>query len=160
MVEVTLAAAQRATGPSLGSICASALVVAVARTIGKSALLAKRASPDSHPSAGRGSLTLSAHDPGDEPPGQRPSRPADVPLGAHPLVWLLRWRARARKRVRARLRRDHGRGVLAIGAARRRTRGTKTPGPPVRLYVPRVSSCALPTDETSERVKTPSSSSS
>lgn len=45
MVEVTLAAAQRATGPSLGSICASALVVAVARMIGKSAMLAKRVRP-------------------------------------------------------------------------------------------------------------------
>jgi hypothetical protein len=44
VAEVTLAAVQRATGPNLGSICASALVVAVARMIGKSALIAKRVS--------------------------------------------------------------------------------------------------------------------
>lgn len=45
LVEVTVAAAQRATGRSLGSICASSLIVAVSRMIGKSALIAKRVSP-------------------------------------------------------------------------------------------------------------------
>lgn len=39
-----MAAVQRATGPSLGSICASSLVVAVSRMVGKSALIAKRVS--------------------------------------------------------------------------------------------------------------------
>lgn len=44
MAELTVAAIQRATGPSLGSICLSSLVVAVARFIGRLAVEARRVS--------------------------------------------------------------------------------------------------------------------
>lgn len=42
LVEVTVAAVQRATGSNLGSICLSSLIVAVARMVGKTALTARR----------------------------------------------------------------------------------------------------------------------
>jgi hypothetical protein len=107
-----MAAVQRATGPSLGSICASSLVVAVSRMVGKSALIAKRVSP-SFSEMLRVLIPL----PGYASTSEHSAGPADVLVGPDTRLQLSRRRPGADEWIRPGLRRSHGGSILAFCSA-------------------------------------------